>query len=68
MGNLSLLKTNPDASKAADIKKYFGLQWIDGTPGTVGPPLSPATPGHWQYVAKTGTSLQSSIGAFTTDP
>jgi hypothetical protein len=53
---------------AADIQKYFGLKWAAGTAGNIGPPLTPAVPGHWQYVGKSGSILQSSIPAFTTDP
>lgn len=68
LGNLALLKDKPDSSKAADIQKFFGLKWDDGTPGAVGPPIKPATPGHWQYVGKSGNTPRSSIGSFTTDP
>src|SRR5262249_37377005 len=68
LGNLALVHDNPDSSKAADIQKCFGLKWVAGTAGSGGPPPTPAIPGHWQYVGKTGTSLQSSIPAFTSDP
>ncbi len=68
LGNLALLKDKPEPSLAAEIKQLFGLQWVDGTPGAVGPPVNPATPGHWQYVGKTGTAPRSTIGAFTGEP
>jgi hypothetical protein len=67
IGNLNLVKPNPDPASVADIKKYFGLKWIPGTPGSGGPPPSPAIPGHWQYVGG-GTDLLSSIPPFTTEP
>jgi len=68
LGNLALVKDNPDSSTAANIQKYFGLKWAAGTAGSIGPPLTPAIPGHWQYVGKAGDTLQSVIPAFTTDP
>lgn len=67
MGNLNSVKPNPASPQQSDIKKYFGLRWISGTPGGLGPPPTPAIPGHWQYVGK-GTALLTSIPAFTTDP
>ncbi len=68
LGNLALVKDSPDSSTAANIQKYFGLKWAAGTAGSIGPPLAPAIPGHWQYVGKAGDTLQSAIPAFTTDP
>jgi len=68
LGNLALVKDNPDSSTAANIQKYFGLKWAAGTAGSIGPPLTPAIPGHWQYVGKAGDTLQSVIPAFTIDP
>jgi hypothetical protein len=67
IGKLNLVKPNPPAASMADIKKYFGLKWIAGIPGTVGPPPSPAIPGHWQYMGQ-GSDLLNSIPPFTTDP
>jgi hypothetical protein len=67
IGKLNLVKPNPTAASRADIKKYFGLRWIAGTPSAPGPPLSPAIPGHWQYTGQ-GTSPLKSIAPFTTDP
>ena len=62
---LSLVKDNPEEKDKADIQKYFGLLWVDGTPGSLTPP-SPAVPGHWQYVGNSGITLRSSIAAFIT--
>jgi hypothetical protein len=67
LGQLNLVRPNPAAASIADIKKYFGLKWIAGTPGAVGPPSIPAIPGHWQYVGQ-GTDLLNSIPPFTSDP
>jgi hypothetical protein len=68
IGNIGLIRDNPDSANSADILKYFGLKWVAGTPGQSGPPPTPATPGHWQYVGQSGGSLLSSIPAFTSDP
>lgn len=67
IGKLNLVKPNPAAASMADIRKYFGLKWIAGTPGAAGPPPSPAIPGHWQYIGQ-GADLLNSIPSFTTDP
>lgn len=65
LGNLALVKANPAATSAADLQKYFGLRWTNGTPGSAGPPPTPAVPGHWQYLGPTGSAMRSSIPAFT---
>jgi hypothetical protein len=67
IGNLNLVTPNPPSGKNADIQKYFGLKWVNGTPGTVSPP-TPAIPGHWQYMGASGTAMQNVIPAFTSDP
>jgi hypothetical protein len=67
LGNLKLVKPNPPAAWNADIQKYFGLKWVSGTAGSVSPP-TPAVPGHWQYTGASGTAMQDSIPAFTSDP
>jgi len=67
LGNLNLVKPNPPAAWNADIQKYFGLTWVSGTAGTASPP-TPAIPGHWQYTGASGTTLQASIPAFTSNP
>jgi hypothetical protein len=64
IGNLALVQPNPSAASAADIQKYFGLQWMIGTPGTT----SPTIPGHWQYVGQTGSTKRDRIPTFTTNP
>jgi len=66
-GNLNLLKPNPPLSWNADIQKYFGLKWVNGTAGTVSPP-TPAVPGHWQYIGVSGNALQDRFRAFTSNP
>ena len=68
LSNLALSKPSLGTTSAADIQKYFGLKWKDGTPGSAGPPAKPAVPGHWQYVGSTGSVLRSSIPAFTNNP
>jgi hypothetical protein len=68
LGNLALVKPSLAASSASDIQKYFGLKWINGTSGNVGPPQTPAIPGHWQYVGSTGSAMRDRIPAFTTNP
>ena len=65
LGNLALVKANPAATAAVDLQKYFGLRWMNGIPGSAGPPPTPAVPGHWQYIGPTGTVMRSSIPAFT---
>jgi hypothetical protein len=65
IGNLALITSNPLAASASDIQRYFGLKWV---PGAAGGGLTPATPGHWQYVGSTGSALRSSILAFTNHP
>ena len=67
IGKINLVKPNPATASAADIRKYFGLGWVAGTPGAAGPPPSPAIPGHWRYVGQ-GTDLLNRIPAFSTDP
>jgi hypothetical protein len=67
LGNLNLIKPNPPSARHADIQKHFGLKWINGTPGAASP-LTPAVPGHWQYVGASGTTMQNRIPAFTNDP
>jgi hypothetical protein len=67
IGHLNLLKPDPPAGRNAEIQKYFGLRWINGTAATVSPP-TPAIPGHWQYVGASGTAMQNGIPAFTSDP
>jgi len=67
IANLNLIKPNPPLARNADIQKYFGLKWVDGTAGTVSPP-TPAVPGHWQYLGSSGSAMQNGIPAFTTDP
>jgi hypothetical protein len=64
-GNLALVIANPPASSAANLQKYFGLKWVAGTAGSG---LTPATPGHWQYIGSSGSALRSSIPAFTNNP
>jgi len=67
IGHLNLLKPDPPAGRNAEIQKYFGLRWINGTASTGSPP-TPAIPGHWQYVGASGTATQNGIPAFTSDP
>ncbi|PYJ11909.1 MAG: hypothetical protein DMF06_01225 [Verrucomicrobia bacterium] len=67
IGHLNLVTPNPTGPRVADIQKYFGLRWIDGTPGQASPP-TPAVPGHWQYVGTSGNTMQDRIPAFTNDP
>ncbi|MEY2490891.1 MAG: hypothetical protein QOC70_2833 [Verrucomicrobiota bacterium] len=67
IGNLNLIKPNPPSARNADIQKYFGLKWVNGTAGTVSPP-TPAIPGHWQYIGTSGAAMQNSIPAFMSDP
>ena len=67
IGKLNLVKPNPAPASMADIKKHFGLRWIDGTPGAAGPPPTPAIPGHWQYIGQ-GNDLLNRFLPFTTDP
>jgi hypothetical protein len=67
VGNLNLAKPNPSAASSADIQKYFGLKWVNGTAGTVSPP-TPAVPGHWQYVGASGDALRNQIPGFTSAP
>lgn len=67
IGNLNLVKPNPPTARHADIQKYFGLRWVNGTPGTASPP-TPAVPGHWQYIGASGNTMQNRIPAFTNDP
>jgi hypothetical protein len=67
IGNLNLVRPNPPSARNADIQKYFGLRWANGTVGTVSPP-TPAVPGHWQYVGASGNAIQDHIPAFTSNP
>lgn len=64
-GNLGLVKPNSTAATAINIQKYFGLKWVAGTPGSAGPPPTPAIPGHWQYVGSAGNAMRDRIPAFT---
>jgi hypothetical protein len=68
MGNLGTVVPNPTAAQSADIQKYFGLRWVTGSAGSAGPPIAPATPGHWQYVGSSGTTTRDRIPGFTTSP
>jgi hypothetical protein len=68
MGSLSLVVPNPPAVQSSDIQKYFGLQWVAGTPGAAGPPVQPAIPGHWKYVGSSGTTARDRIPALGTEP
>jgi len=69
IGNLNLIRPNPGAAQTADIQEYFGLQWVNGTPGNGGTtPPTPAIPGHWKYIGATGATLQDRIPAFTSNP
>jgi hypothetical protein len=67
IGNLNLIKPNPPIAQSADIQKYFGLRWLNGTPG-VASPFTPAVPGHWQYVGSSGGSMQAGIPGFSSNP
>lgn len=67
IGNLNLLKPNPPNAQIADIQRYFGLRWINGSAGTTSPP-TPAIPGHWQYIGSSGSALQDRVSAFTDNP
>ena len=67
VGNLNLIKPNPPSAQNADIQRYFGLRWVNGTAGTASPPI-PAIPGHWQYIGASGNTLQNRIPAFTSNP
>ncbi len=64
IGNLALVTPNPPSTSAADIQKYFGLQWVVGTPGSA----TPTIPGHWQYIGSTGSAKRDRIPAFTSNP
>ena len=44
IGHLNLVKPNPPAARHADIQKYFGLRWVNGTAGH-GFPANPRRPG-----------------------
>ena len=68
LSRLALVTPSAAAASASDIQKYFGLKWQNGTPGSTGTPPTSAVPGHWQYVGSTGTTMQSTIPAFTKDP
>jgi len=65
LGNLALVKPSLGKTSAADIQKYFGLRWKNGTAGGAGPPPVPAIPGHWQYVGSSGTTTLDHIPSFT---
>ena len=67
VGNLNLIKPDPPTTWIADIQRYFGLKWINGTAGAVSPP-TPAVPGHWQYIGASGNAMQDHIPAFTSNP
>jgi hypothetical protein len=68
LGHFAQVVPNPTAAQSADIQKYFGLRWVAGSSGSVGPPITPARPGHWQYVGSSGTTMRDHIPAFTTSP
>src|SRR2546423_1066332 len=68
IGNLSIVKPSPAAAQSADLQKYFGLQWVFGTPGSAGPPATAAIPGHWRYVGGSGAIIQKRIPAFSANP
>jgi hypothetical protein len=68
IGNLSIVRPNPAAAQSADLQKYFGLQWVSGIPGSLGPPAMPAIPGHWRYVGSSGTTMRDRIPAFSSIP
>ena len=67
VGNLNLIKPDPPTTRIADIQRYFGLKWVNGTAGAVSPP-TPAVPGHWQYIGASGNAMQDHIPAFTSNP
>jgi hypothetical protein len=68
LGNLARVVSNPTASAIPEIQKYFGLRWVAGSPGSAGPPITPATPGHWQYIGSAGTTMKDRIPGFTSSP
>lgn len=68
IGNLNLVKPSPAVAQQADIKKYFGLRWVAGTPGSAGPPITPAIPGHWQYIGSSGSTVLDRIPGFASAP
>ena len=68
LGNLALVKPSLAATSASGIQKYFGLKWQNGTPGSAGPPPTPAVPGHWQYVGASGGAMRDTIPAFANNP
>ncbi|HZE13848.1 MAG TPA: hypothetical protein VE086_08825 [Chthoniobacterales bacterium] len=68
LGNFARVVPNPAAAQMADIQKHFGLRWVAGSPGSAGPPITPATPGHWQYVGSSGTTMRDRIPGFSTSP
>jgi hypothetical protein len=68
IGNLGAVVPNPSAAQSADIQKFFGLRWVAASLGSAGPPITPATPGHWQYVGSSGIAMRDRIPGFTTSP
>jgi len=68
IGNLSIVTPNPASGQIADIQKYFGLVWVAGTPGSAGPPVVAAIPGHWRYVGSSGATMRDRIPTFTANP
>jgi hypothetical protein len=68
IGNLTTAVPNPAPAQTASIQRNFGLRWVAGSPGSAGPPVTPATPGHWQYVGSSGTIMRDRIPGFTTSP
>jgi hypothetical protein len=66
IGKLRLVVPNPAAAQGADIQRYFGLRWVNGTAGVA--PSTPAIPGHWQYVGPTGSAIQNQIPGFGSNP
>lgn len=61
LAHLALVKPNPTAAQIVDIQKYFGLKWTPGAAGGNGP----ATPGRWQYVGSSGSTMLDKIPAFS---
>lgn len=64
IGNLNLVKPSP--ASAANLQTFFGLKWVNGTPGNAATiPVTPAVPGHWQYVGPSGSTPLDHIPSFT---
>ena len=67
LSDVSLIRPAPTSAVSGIIQTKFGLRWIDGTPG-VANPLTPAVPGHWQYVGSSGATMLNRIPGFTMNP